>query len=99
GNVRGGKCPAKGEALYSATAEIPQEFSLGRRLDALGNYVDVQRLCDSDDGSHHGAIGFVFQHAGDEFTGDLDAIGTEPLHVGQRGVARAKIVDADADAA
>src|SRR5450755_2074739 len=97
GDVWGGPRPTKGEALDLATVMFAQELCLCRRLDTLGNHFDVQGLGDSDDGLHDRTIRFVYQHVGNEYTRNLDAIGTEPLQISERRVPRAEIVDADAD--
>ncbi len=82
--------------LHGLAAEVGDDRVLLERLDALGDDPQAQGAGQGDDRGRHGAgrsgRGAQVPHEGPV---DLEVVDGQVLEVGQRGVARAEVVDGD----
>ena len=79
-------------------AHLAEARQLQRRLQALGDDGDAERVAEVDDGLDDRRVLGVEAEAGDEPTVDLDRLDREPLEVRERGVAGAEVVDREVQA-
>ena len=89
---------AEVEALSGVASLVLEPQELVDRLDALGHGLEAQRAAELDQRVDERGAGPV--RGGSEHEGpvDLDDVHGELLEVGQRRVARAEVVDGEADA-
>src|SRR5690606_7428608 len=86
------------KALSEVTARRSQQFILGTRLDALGHDLEAELVRQQDDGLAKGQIRALRAQVRYKGLIDLEVVDGELAQVGQRGIARAKIVERDLDA-
>lgn len=84
--------------LDFVAAMCRQKGGLQRVLDTLGDRGQLEAAGECDDGADDRLVAGVTTDAGDEGTVDLQRIDGQALQVGERGVARAEIVDGQMDA-
>ena len=94
----GGHGAAVREALHRMRPVLGQELHLVERLDSLRNDVQVEHTAQVDEGTGDRRALAVATHVAHERLGDLERLDREPLQVAHRRVARAEVVDRDADA-
>src|SRR5215470_15689324 len=83
------------EALHLVAAFEAQELHLLARLHAFGDHLELQAVPEADDGAHdHRVVGIGGQIAHEALV-DLQPVDRELLHVSERRIAGAEIVDRD----
>src|ERR671936_1743697 len=90
--------PAEEETLCLLAAKTAQEMLLAFVLDAFGDYREAKRMRHLDDGAHDGGVAALLQDAGDERAVDLQRGERKAREVSEARVARAEVIDRDANA-
>src|ERR1700691_5155131 len=89
----GGQRPAEQIALQEITARLAQDGKLLGGLDALGDHLRSQRMCDLDNGAHDGGVLRLCDDGGDQGAVDLRVRTRQMPEPTQVRVASAEIVD------
>jgi len=85
--------PAEMEALPLVAAQVLQQVRLRLLLDALGHDAKPEAVGEAHDRLHDGGVAPAAGEVADEGAVDLDAVQVELLHVFQRRVAHAEVVE------
>src|SRR3989454_3440985 len=86
-------------ALGGRAAESLQDLQAGLVLDAFRNHLEAETARQLDGRPHDGGAAFVLGQSSNEGTIDLDLLDRQALQVCQGGVASAKVIDREPNAA
>src|ERR1044071_1365016 len=92
------KWASKKVALRAITLDLHEEVQLICSFNSFGSYINVQGVCQDNDGLNDGAESPVLGCVLYEGSIDLERIHRKPSQVTKRGVACTKVVDGQFDA-
>ena len=88
---------AEEPALPVVASQAHEEVALLDGLYTLGGDLHAERVGEADDAGAEGLLAVAFGESGDKAAVDFDDVDLEGVELGERGVARAEVVERETD--